>query len=132
MFSPDVSVHPNVASLRNPRRRQRTSSDDSIKPPKAKRQRSALRQDTFEPPYDANVNGLAGPANGDVSLNGHAPEEVPPANGGVSSKDLALRGPKKQERRGERGDGTVVLVCKYYRSLSDRSSCVELTLSFSV
>ena len=32
------------AASRNPRRRPRTSSDDSVKPPKAKRQRSVLRQ----------------------------------------------------------------------------------------
>lgn len=35
-----------MASLRNPRRRQRTSSDDSMKQPDAKRQRSALRSES--------------------------------------------------------------------------------------
>ncbi|KAJ5176446.1 uncharacterized protein N7482_002323 [Penicillium canariense] len=39
MFVPKAA-----AASRNPRRRQRTSSDDSVKPPKAKRQRSVLRQ----------------------------------------------------------------------------------------
>ncbi|KAJ5934655.1 hypothetical protein N7466_004202 [Penicillium verhagenii] len=34
---------------RNPRRRPRTSSDDSVKPPKAKRQRSVLRQEGNSP-----------------------------------------------------------------------------------
>ncbi|GKZ40151.1 hypothetical protein AbraIFM66950_002685, partial [Aspergillus brasiliensis] len=33
-----------AASQRNPRRRQRTNSDESPKPPNAKRQRSNLRQ----------------------------------------------------------------------------------------
>ncbi|KAJ5813888.1 uncharacterized protein N7503_000638 [Penicillium pulvis] len=37
------------STSRNPRRRPRTSSDDSVKPPKAKRQRSALRQEENSP-----------------------------------------------------------------------------------
>ncbi|KAL2816175.1 Non-repetitive/WGA-negative nucleoporin C-terminal-domain-containing protein [Aspergillus granulosus] len=46
MFAPKAATS---AALRNPRRRQRTSSGESIKPPNAKRQRSILRQDeTFE------------------------------------------------------------------------------------
>ncbi|KAL2819955.1 Non-repetitive/WGA-negative nucleoporin C-terminal-domain-containing protein [Aspergillus cavernicola] len=43
MFAPKAAA--STASLRNPRRRQRTSSGESIKPPNAKRQRSILRQD---------------------------------------------------------------------------------------
>ncbi|KAJ5238679.1 hypothetical protein N7468_003298 [Penicillium chermesinum] len=41
-------------AVRNPRRRQRTSSDDSVKPPKAKRQRSVLRQTGDPPPETDN------------------------------------------------------------------------------
>ncbi|KAJ6107930.1 hypothetical protein N7523_009253 [Penicillium sp. IBT 18751x] len=41
------------AASRNPRRRPRTSSEDSVKPPKAKRQRSVLRQ-----VGDSNVTSL--------------------------------------------------------------------------
>ncbi|KAJ5501683.1 Nucleoporin [Penicillium expansum] len=42
------------AGGRNTRRRQRTSSDDSVKPPKAKRQRSVLRR-ADESPSDTNL-----------------------------------------------------------------------------
>ncbi|KAH1335338.1 hypothetical protein KXV68_002720 [Aspergillus fumigatus] len=45
MFVPKAGLS-SVASLRNPRRRQRTSSDDSMKQPDAKRQRSALRSES--------------------------------------------------------------------------------------
>ncbi|RHZ56781.1 putative nuclear pore complex subunit Nup133 [Aspergillus thermomutatus] len=45
MFVPKAGLS-SVASLRNPRRRQRTSSDESVKPPDAKRQRSALRSES--------------------------------------------------------------------------------------
>ncbi|KAL3473734.1 Non-repetitive/WGA-negative nucleoporin C-terminal-domain-containing protein [Aspergillus californicus] len=43
MFAPKTAG--STPSLRNPRRRQRTSSGESIKPPSAKRQRSILHQD---------------------------------------------------------------------------------------
>ncbi|KMK54321.1 putative Nup133 nucleoporin [Aspergillus fumigatus Z5] len=45
MFVPKAGLS-SVASLRNPRRRQRTSSDESMKQPDAKRQRSALRSES--------------------------------------------------------------------------------------
>lgn len=42
------------STARNPRRRQRTGSDDSVKPPKAKRQRSILRQRDDSPSEQVN------------------------------------------------------------------------------
>jgi nuclear pore complex protein Nup133 len=42
MFVPKAGLS-SAATLRNPRRRQRTGSDESVKAPDAKRQRSALR-----------------------------------------------------------------------------------------
>ncbi|KAF7162724.1 hypothetical protein CNMCM5623_007893 [Aspergillus felis] len=45
MFVPKAGLS-SVASLRNPRRRQRTSSDESVNQPDAKRQRSALRSES--------------------------------------------------------------------------------------
>jgi nuclear pore complex protein Nup133 len=47
MFVPKAGLS-SVVSLRNPRRRQRTSSDESVKQPDAKRQRSALRSESPE------------------------------------------------------------------------------------
>ncbi|PYI30497.1 hypothetical protein BP00DRAFT_495912 [Aspergillus indologenus CBS 114.80] len=47
MFVPKAALGP-AAALRNPRRRQRTNSDETTQQPIAKRQRSALRQDSVE------------------------------------------------------------------------------------
>ncbi|RAH41463.1 putative nuclear pore complex subunit Nup133 [Aspergillus brunneoviolaceus CBS 621.78] len=47
MFVPKAALGP-AAALRNPRRRQRTNSDETAQQPNAKRQRSALRQDSVE------------------------------------------------------------------------------------
>ncbi|PWY64245.1 hypothetical protein BO70DRAFT_367056 [Aspergillus heteromorphus CBS 117.55] len=53
MFVPRAALS-SAASLRsNPRRRQRTNSDDSTKPPSAKRQRSTLREDIESSPESA-------------------------------------------------------------------------------
>ncbi|KAI9369979.1 Non-repetitive/WGA-negative nucleoporin C-terminal-domain-containing protein [Aspergillus egyptiacus] len=49
MFAPKAAA---ATSLRNPRRRQRTSSGESIKPPSAKRQRSILRPDNNQKARD--------------------------------------------------------------------------------
>lgn len=108
MFAPDVTAH-TTSSLRNPRRRQRTSSDDSVKFPKAKRQRSALRQDTFDPPDVATLGD--GEHVSESSQQSASVEE----SGITSSEDvfqrqLTLRGPKKTEKSGDNVDGTVILV----------------------
>ena len=50
MFSTNAASNPTLASLRNPRRRQRTNSDEGVKPPKAKRQRSTRRRDDDSKP----------------------------------------------------------------------------------
>lgn len=103
MFSSNVAAHPSVAALRNPRRRQRSNADESVKPPKAKRQRSTLRQDDREP---AVVKHLGEGQSLQDDENG--PEEI--SSRPVTVSELALRGPRKQEKRGGLTDGTITLV----------------------
>lgn len=99
MFAPDATVRSAVSSLRNPRRRQRTNSDESVKLPKAKRQRSVLGEDTLGPrPFTASEQESS------VDADSSAYKA-----GSVVQKDLALRGPKRPDKRNE-GDGIVVLV----------------------
>lgn len=96
------------AAGRNPRRRQRTSSDDSVKPPKAKRQRSVLRQ-TDEPSSTSLDSGggrdLADPTALSLSDDhGLFKEQV------GRGSHLPIRSVKPSESPENEFDGTVVLV----------------------
>jgi len=110
MFSPDASIQTVPPSQRNPRRRQRTHSDDSfgIRPP-AKRVRTPLAHDTFEPFSDQQTNGHATES---LVANGHAVAGRSTRDASSDTTSLAYRVGKKQERekRGGHGDGSVVLV----------------------
>lgn len=110
MFSPDASTHAGPPSQRNPRRRQRTQSDDSfgIRPP-AKRVRTPIAHDTFEPVSDQQTNGHATES---LVANGHAASGRVTRDASSDTTSLAYRVGKKQERekRGGHGDGSTVLV----------------------
>lgn len=110
MFSPDASIHGSVSTQRNPRRRQRTHSDDSvaIRRP-AKRPRKPLAQDTFEPLSDEKTNGHT---QGSAAINGHAVSGRSTRDASSETTSLAYRVGKKQERekRGGQGDGGIILV----------------------
>lgn len=95
MFSPDAS---RIQSLRPKRTRQASGPEDSIKLPQAKRKRSALRRDTFEPLAEASLNEIAGRETVDEKTNGHLTPSAQP-------KELTLRGSKKTEKRSERTAG---------------------------
>lgn len=95
MFSPETS---RPQSLRPKRTRQATGQDDSIKLPQAKRKRSALRKDTFEPLTEASINEVAGRDVNDEKSHGNT---IPAA----STRELTLRGAKKSEKRSERANG---------------------------
>lgn len=102
------------AAGRNPRRRQRTSSDDSVKPPKAKRQRSVLRQTDEPPSTSLDVGGghvPAGPAAPSLSDDHDLFKE----QAGQDSH-LPIRSVKPSESPKNDFDGTVVLVSRpvYY------------------
>ena len=110
MFSPEATPPSHGHSLR-PKRSRLTGSDDSIKLPRAKRRRSALRRDTFEPLSDLSPNEVAVGANSDITIDGHPPEHKSDHNVGYSApKELTFRAAKKADKRGERGGGAMVLV----------------------
>jgi hypothetical protein len=114
MFSPDAAPTPHTHSLR-PKRARQTGSEDSIKLPRAKKQRSALRRDTFEPPTDANLAEVASGDGDRPSMNGHLGEVKHSTNGAPEpGRQLTLRGGKKADKRSERGHGTVLLVRRHH------------------
>ncbi|KAL4783252.1 Non-repetitive/WGA-negative nucleoporin C-terminal-domain-containing protein [Aspergillus varians] len=96
MFAPKAAV--SSTSLRNPRRRQRTSSGESIKPPSAKRQRSILHQTddsktgdlTDHAPDHRSLVPSTAIANGLESI---------PAPDGEIQRNIPIRTNKKQEKR---------------------------------
>src|ERR1700743_3829077 len=94
MFVPKAAA----PGARNTRRRQRTSSDDSVKPPKAKRQRSVLRQKDGSP-SDAQLAGLPLSGPSDVTTD---PME--------SEFHLPLRGSKQTEGLKNDMEGAILLV----------------------
>ncbi|KIX04576.1 uncharacterized protein Z518_05446 [Rhinocladiella mackenziei CBS 650.93] len=96
MFSPDPS---RPQSLRPKRTRQATGPEDSIKLPQAKRKRSALRRDTFEPLAEASINEVAGRESNEEKSNSHALPAAP-------TRKLTLRGAKKTEKRSDRATGS--------------------------
>lgn len=111
MFVPQGSTPASTTSQRNPRRRQRTHSDDSvaIRPP-AKRQRKPLAEDTFQPLPNEKTNGHA--ALKSRATNGHPLPARSTRDASSDLTNLAYRGSKKHERdkRGGGGDGNNVLV----------------------
>lgn len=104
MFSPSQNGTVPAPTVRTSRRRPRPSGD-SIAPPKAKRQRSALTDSTFVSP-DAAPEMEEAKAK-IATLSRHENMKDAPA-----SKEIALRGGKKPRsmERGSKGDGSVVLV----------------------
>ncbi|KAI9678108.1 MAG: hypothetical protein M1817_006052 [Caeruleum heppii] len=103
MFSPTVPHPPSAGrSLRNPRRRQRTSSDELTNSlPRAKRQRSTVSAATFAKAQQENV-----PPEDMPTMNGHANHAVKDIT--ALTQELAVR-EKKSGERGARGDGAVIL-----------------------
>lgn len=92
MFSPDPS---RTQSLRPKRTRPAAGPEDSIKLPQAKRKRSALRRDTFEPLAEASLNEVVQREGVEEKSNGSAAPIAP-------TKELTLRGAKKTDKRSER------------------------------
>ena len=105
MFSPEAAGPGSVAA-RNPRRRQRNASEDSVatRPNPKRLRRSALTDATFQPPEPFKLNGHASHDEDVPHPNGHPPEpeSEPPSqqNGGAKSGTLAVR--HKGSKRGER------------------------------
>ena len=115
MFSPTGNSHVAASSL-NPRRRQRTGSDDSVAlryNPKRLR-RSVLSSETFKPPSKNQVNGYIQHVQNAPLVNGHVHETRPQRDASVDTTSLAIRnrGSKKGERekRAIRSDRSIELV----------------------
>ena len=115
MFSPDTTVHASVAT-RNPRRRQRTSSEDSValKHNPKRLRRSGLTKETFQPLPSKHVNGCVDHAEDAPAANGHAVNAPGQRYASVDPTNLAIRnrGPKKadREKRSSKNDGAIELV----------------------
>ncbi len=114
MFSPDAAVPAGVAA-RNPRRRQRTSSEDSVAirhNPKRIR-RSVLDSEIFQDPKKPKLNGHVDHDEEAPFTNGHAKEPSSQRHESVDGTNLAIRhrGVKKadREKRTNKNDGTIEL-----------------------
>lgn len=100
MFSTNAASNPTLPFLRNARRRQRTSSGEDVKPPKAKRQRSTLRRDGdydisgVDQQADDGVNGL------DSALE---PSTLGLTGASAGFGDLPVRGPRKADKYSRTG-----------------------------
>ena len=112
MFSPEGTVPASLA-FRNPKRRQRNPSDDSLglrHNPKRLR-RSGLNADTFDPP-PAKTNGHVKHTQHVPYVNGHA-DVSSQRDAASDTTNPAIRnpGPKKpqRERRASRNEGTVLV-----------------------
>lgn len=114
MFVPKTA-----SSLRNPRRRQRTSSGESTKQHRAKRQRSVQEDaeqfgdDGIESDGRRESSGFQPPGATDQAKSEISEEAGP-------QKQIAIRGPKKFEKQGGYNDidGAVVLVRFIYTFFS--------------
>jgi nuclear pore complex protein Nup133 len=98
-----------VASLRNPRRRQRTSSDESVKQPDAKRQRSALRSESPGRSSEAQSDFMKGLSK-DAGLDtGYASDPMVAKKPGVQ-RSLPVRSLNELKRPANEVNAAVVLV----------------------
>ena len=125
MFSPDATSQ-GTTSIRNPRRRQRNTSDDSIvlQQTAKRRKRSFIQPDTFEPPNQKS-NGTVKHANTAVIPSGNTLESRKQRNVSGDTTSLAIRnrGTKRGERekRGNKTEDGIVQVQMFtnvYRIMS--------------
>ena len=115
MFSPDAAIQASV-SARNPRRRQRTGSEDSValRPNPKRIRRSVLSSETFQPPDTIKQNGRVEQVVEEPVTNGHVrePGDQRHASGDLASLAIRHRGIKKADRgkRTSKDDSSVELV----------------------
>lgn len=142
MFSPDAVVPASVAA-RNPRRRQRTGSDDSValrQNPKRIR-RSGLSTETFLPPGPTQQDGLIERVAEEPLTNGHTHGPGRQRQSSLDTTGLAFRhrGVKTvdREKRRSRNDGGIELVNNPFsqtRHVARLKSCtnrLEITTTLS-
>ncbi|RJE22048.1 Nuclear pore complex [Aspergillus sclerotialis] len=105
MFVPKATASLALSSV-NSRRRQRTGSDESVKLPKAKRQRSTLRQDNLHS-QNAAEEAQFTPSEYQISAELNEVNLIA-ADSANMEKQIVIRGPKKTEQ-GDVLNGTIVL-----------------------
>jgi nuclear pore complex protein Nup133 len=108
MFVPKAGLS-SVASLRNPRRRQRTSSDESVKQPDAKRQRSALRSESPGRSSEAQSDFMKGLPKDPGLDTGYASDPMVAKKPGVQ-RSLPVRSLNELKRPANEVNAAVVLV----------------------
>ncbi|PKY01840.1 hypothetical protein P168DRAFT_306102 [Aspergillus campestris IBT 28561] len=124
MFVPKVS-HSSTDSIRSTRRRQRTSLDDADKPPRAKRQRSALRYDSHELPSLSQTSSIAQERVQEHASNNLTDLRSTAEHNAAGLKDIPIRVLREQERRETENDGTVVLSKTDFYTVSQLPSLPE-------
>lgn len=110
MFVPKTTPSLTVSSV-NSRRRQRTGSDESVKLPKAKRQRSNLRQDSNLHTQNAAEEAQFTPSEHPISAELNEVNSIAADRANIE-KQIVIRGPKRNEQ-GDGLNGTIVLVREY-------------------
>ncbi|RAL05676.1 putative nuclear pore complex subunit Nup133 [Aspergillus ibericus CBS 121593] len=98
-----------TASLRNPRRRQRTNSDESPKLPSAKRQRSVLRQEDSESSSKSLTEHLVKRGLQECPSTS-LEEDLAIAESLNVHRSIPIRIAKRPDKHEDGGDGTVVLL----------------------
>ncbi|MCJ1355102.1 MAG: hypothetical protein MMC33_005093 [Icmadophila ericetorum] len=112
MFSPDATILVG-SSGRNPRRRQRTASDDSIvlrENPK-RRKRSKLAPDTFEEPEATKQNGHARKSKAHAGSTSNGVDHRAQHDAGADTASLVIRnkGKKRTDRDSKNTEDGIVL-----------------------
>ncbi|CBF77824.1 hypothetical protein AN4293.2 [Aspergillus nidulans FGSC A4] len=117
MFVPKAG---SATTLRNPRRRQRTSSGESIKAPSAKRQRSILSQDDNP---DTGIPTYGAPNHRSSIPTATTEVDSTPAPGGENQKNIPIRTFNATEKRKSDVLGPIILYlnCHVYLTKSETS-----------
>ena len=105
MFAPGSGGQA-ASSLRSSRRRQRTSLEDSVKPPAAKRQRSSLRREPKQPAADKNIPPAREYGNQPSAVTRDYGVETGP----LQERTLAIRSSEKTSKATSQTDHAVILV----------------------
>lgn len=100
MFSTEAAVQNARTSMRNPRRRQRTSEGLKEQP---RRKRNKLAEDSFVGQDESHING-----NGSILMNGHAVQSS--AENSLVLVDMPVREKKVTQKRAIKEDNAHYLV----------------------
>lgn len=111
MFDREERTPAHNHSLR-PKRSRQVGSDEAIRPPQAKRRRSALRTDTFEPLSDRSPNEAAAVIEEEMTTDRPVARDMLAleGDGTANMKGLTIRTAKSTEKRRERGRTAMTLV----------------------